>query len=107
MIDFDALVLAPAQNILGAAIFVLPTLSQPLRSAYPARGIYEAVQQTVILEGGEEMSTTRRTLGIRLSEFPIPPRQGDSIIMGADTYLIDSSTPDGQGEAVLSLKATR
>lgn len=107
MIDFDALVLLPAQTTFGVAIIVTPTASQPGVAAYAARGVFEALPQIVLLEGGEELATTRRTLSIRVSEYPIPPRQGDSVMVGTENYLIDSATIDGQGGAELSLRATR
>lgn len=111
MIDFDALVLAPAQAVFGRPITVTPTVSNPSGPSYGARGIWSAKPVTVILEDGAGMNSRVLTLGIRNSEFTVMLMQGDLIDIPAAGSLprvgvckIDDLQTDGQGGTDLILK---
>eukprot|EP01037_Dinobryon_pediforme_P017838 gene17838-18066_t len=88
----------------GQPVTVTPTKSQPGAAAYLSRGVFDMQQQSVMLEDGSELASTKRTLGIRLADYPVPPRQGDFLTLGSDNYQVDSFTADGQGGAELVLK---
>ncbi|CAM5771983.1 hypothetical protein LMIY3S_03691 [Labrys miyagiensis] len=105
--DFDNLVLAPCMAAFGIPLTVTPIKSQPGQPAYAAQGIYDRTQSTVMMEDGSELASTRVTVGIRLSTFAVPPRQGDQVLKDGIRYEIDAAFPDGQGGAELVLKELR
>ncbi|HEY2210270.1 MAG TPA: hypothetical protein VGH62_01380 [Bradyrhizobium sp.] len=120
-IDFSALVLAPAQDVFGAPVVVTPYASQPQQPAYSARGIWSVKSVDIITEDGGVVSDRETTLSIRLAEFQIAPSPGDWITtqvanmpVGLDPtefppgsvidFVIDDTSPDGQGELTLTVK---
>ena len=120
-IDFSALVLGPCQDAFGHPVSILPVASQPGQGAYAARGIWTVDDVNLVTEDGGNFSSRTLKLGIRLSEFPIYPKQGDRITSstadlplayweapippaGTVDFLIDDFRPDGQGKADLILK---
>lgn len=116
MIDFDALVLGPAMTVFAKPIIVNPVRSQPGHAAYAARGVWAIKPIDVQTEDGSVMSSRIYTLGVKLSEFLVPPTEEDQVtitnviirdVMRATaTFLIDDVDPDGQGGAVWTLKST-
>jgi hypothetical protein len=105
--DFDNLVLSPCMAAFGVTVLVTPLKSQPSAQPYTAEGIYDRSVATVMLADGSEMASTNVTLGIRLSDFSIPPREGDKITLNGKAYKVDALFPDGQGGAELKLKEIR
>ncbi len=105
--DFDNLVLSPCMAAFGVTVMVTPLKSQPGAPPYAATGIYDRSVATVMLADGSEMASTNVTLGIQLSTFTIPPREGDKIVLSGKAYKVDALTPDGQGGAELRLKELR
>ena len=105
MIDFDALVLGPAMDAFARPIVIEPGVSQPGASAYPARGVFDnaAVEETV---ADGYISTVQPILGIRMAEFPVPPKRGDRVLIDAITYAVHDLRPDGHGKASLILRRT-
>jgi hypothetical protein len=110
MIDFDALVLAPAMTAFARPIVVTPVMSQPGAAAFGARGVWEIKNIDVQTEEGI-YSGQRRTLGVRLSEFAVPPVQGDRVDIPAylsrpaeATHVIDDVDDDGQGGSTWTMK---
>src|SRR5262245_48505278 len=115
MIDFDALVLAPAMGVFGKPVTVTPIRSQPTAAPYPARGVWEISNVAIVTEDGGQFSNRTIKLGIRMSEFALLPVQGDWVTtqvkhlplaytdrMSLDSnstmdFLIDDQNPDGQG----------
>jgi hypothetical protein len=111
MIDFDSLVLGPAQEIFARPIIVTPLNSQPGAPAYAARGIWSDRASDLMLDDNGVISVQNPTLGVRLSEFTVMPVKGDRINVPAYMSLpalglaeIDDTDKDGQGGAVWSLK---
>jgi hypothetical protein len=111
MIDFDALVLAPCEEVFARPITVTPLVSQPGEPAYGARGIWSSKPVQVALENGALLSTKDLTLGIRLAEFTVPVKAGDQIEIDAHLSLprigvceIENTSDDGQGGRELALK---
>jgi hypothetical protein len=114
VVDFSRLVLRPCIGAFPKAVSVNPLKSQPGHPAYdkqadgvaPLRGIWTVRNIDVQTEDGAIMSSVTYTLGIRLSEFTVPPVPEDQVTVDGVAYLIDDSDPDGQGGAVLTLKST-
>lgn len=105
MIDFSALVLGPCQDVFGVSITIDPLKSQPSVPPYDARGIWTVKDVDVIMEDGTVLASKSYEIGVRLSEYPIPPVKTDQVTVNANTYAIDEVRPDGQGGAKWVLKA--
>ncbi|MCJ2067757.1 hypothetical protein MKK75_02870 [Methylobacterium sp. J-030] len=111
MIDFAALALGPGIDAFARPISVCPVRSQPGKPAYPARGVWSSRNLDVATEDNRLLNSRTLTLGIRLSEFAIPPKTRDIIDVPAylslpteNTLWIDDIDLDGQGGATLFLK---
>ncbi len=105
MIDFASLVLAPAMAVFGQSVTIMPVVSQPGASPYPARGVYASKPIQIQIEGGGYHSTVQPTLGIRLADFAVPPMQGDTVDLGTlGQFEIADVNPDGQGGADCPLR---
>lgn len=107
MIDFDALVLAPAMATFARQISIIPLSSQPGGPGYSARGIWTERPVDVQTEDGAILSSAVKTLGVRLSEFAVPPTSGDRVTVDGVLYVIDDTDDDGQGGSVWTLKEIR
>ena len=105
-LDFAALVLGPAMAVFADPIVLTPTASLPGAPAYAARGVFAQKPVQVQVEGGGFMSDVQPTLGIALSDFPTPPKQGDSFVRTGITWFVWDIVPDGQGGADLTIKET-
>ena len=106
-LDFAALVLGPAMAVFADPIALTPTVSIPGALAYPARGIF--AQKPVRWETAEGglLTTLETTLGIMLADYPVPPKQGDSLVRAGVTWFVWDVNADGQGGATLTLKERR
>jgi hypothetical protein len=51
------------------------------------------------------VSTIAPVLGVRLADLPVPPLQGDVIVVAGISYKIAVPQPDGQGGSKLILEA--
>lgn len=49
------------------------------------------------------ISTEMPVLGVQMSQFPIPPAQGDQLTVRGNTYAVKEVRPDGHGAAKLLL----
>lgn len=120
-IDFSVLVLGPCQEAFGKVATITPRASMPGAPSYDNRGIWAVKDVQIVTEDGTILSNRTITFGIRLSEYGVPPKQGDLITtkvgdlpigfvqetMGPDTpiiFLVDDQKPDGQGGAVITVK---
>jgi hypothetical protein len=103
-IDFDALVLDPCMATFAKDVTITPFKSQPGAPSYAARGIWEAPEIDVPLEDGTVLSSNTIRLGVRLSEFTVPPVTGDKVTVDGQSYLIDDPDDDGQGGSKWTLK---
>lgn len=111
MIDFASLVLGPCMDVFARPIIVIPLVSQPRQPAYTARGIWSSKPVDIQLEDGI-LSTQEHTLGLKIADFTILPKQGDRVDIPLDgnapaigIFLVEDADDDGQGGVVLSLKA--
>lgn len=130
MIDFDALVLAPCMSVFGQRVVVTPTVSQPNAPAFVAQGVFAQRPTRWETAEGNFVTTMETTLGIRLADFYLPPKQGDSVLIGgADisgslgpgtlqivpnlttiggtNWFVWDINADGQGGASLTIKLQR
>lgn len=103
MIDFDAMVLAPAQLAFARPVTILPIASQPGVGSYSGRGDFRRPHTEVQIAEGE-FTTVSPTLGIRASEYPVLPAIEDKVVIGADTWLVVDVRPDGEGDVKLVLR---
>ena len=112
-VDFSALVLKPCMNTFAVNVMVTPYASRPQDlTPYPARGVFKSKIE-IITTGAGMHSTVQPTLGIRLSEYPIPIMQRDQIeilpnqaidYFGSRFFTVADTNPDGQGGSELILK---
>lgn len=113
MIDFDAIVLNPCEDIFS--IVCKFTFEQTKPEAAPAvvRGIYSSDAFDVAMQDGTIFSDQRTKLGIRLRDFPggVLPDRGDLVEIidqrhpaYGNRYWIGDSDLDGQGGAMLLLR---
>lgn len=105
MIDFNATALLAGMNAFAVPVTFTPTKSQPNAAAYSGRGVWDAKPTTIYVEGQAPVQTTTLSLGIRLSEFSVPPTQGDTISINGNSYTLDTPQYDGQGGVTWMVKA--
>ena len=101
MINWDTLVLKPLQGVFGEPVTFLPAVGLPLA----VFGIFDEAYREVDLAGGMAVTTEHPVLGIRTSDFPVLPLQGDRVIVLSKgiTYVIREVQVDGHGAAKLLL----
>lgn len=105
--DFASLVLGPAMAVFGQPVTVTPIRSQPGGLSYPVVAVFAEKSVTIQLEGGDGFHQTVQTeLGIRLSDFTVPPVQNDTIDMAQGSFIVFNVVLDGQGGATLILRKT-
>lgn len=103
--DFSSLVLAPNMLVFGIPILVTPTFSQSdAPNSYAATAIWESKHADVLLDDGTVVSSNQIDVGIRLSDYPVPPVKGDGIQVAGVDYNIFDTQADGQGGSKLILR---
>lgn len=85
----------------GQAVTYTPAGSSPAA----VTAIFDASYQLVALGGDVEIDAVGPVLSVRLSDFAAPPAQGDAATVGSASYVVRSVHPDGQGGALLLLRA--
>ena len=111
MIDFDALVLNPCEDIFSILCKFIYAQSKPEAPPFVARGIYSSTPLDVQMQDETIFSDHQTALGIRIRDFAIAPDRGD-IVEIIDTrhpaygrkFWIGDSDLDGQGGATLLLR---
>jgi hypothetical protein len=111
MIDFDAIVLNPCENIFSIVCKFTLAATKPEAAPVIVRGIYSSGPVDVVMQDETVFSDQQTSLGIRLRDFEIPPDRGDIVeiidqrhpAFGA-VYWIGDSDLDGQGGAMLMLR---
>lgn len=117
-VDFDALVLRPAQAAFANVAF---RYTPPQAGGAPAegQGIFDRHAASVRLEGDVEVGVRIPRLGVRLAEFPAgEPREQGVIVLtwtqgraglaagaSAGRWRIADVSPDGEGGALLTLSS--
>lgn len=106
-VDFDKTVLASCMDAFAITVTIDPIASQPGEPAYSARGVFDRPYEQVITAEGHSQTSTQPVLGIRLSEFAVPPAKKDKVTVDGVIYQVFDIHPDGQGGADLMLKEWR
>ncbi|PRP68610.1 hypothetical protein BUE93_21455 [Chromobacterium amazonense] len=102
MIDWDAAVLAPMQEVFGEPVTYTASTGQSLVIS----GIFdEAYHAADGLGGAVYTSTSQPLLGIRAAALPFPPQQGDVVAIQRTgvTYAVMDVHPDSHGGIKLLL----
>lgn len=101
MIDWDANVLTGVHSVFGEQVTYTPANGQ----AFTLTAIYDASFRDIDPATGVYASTSSPCLGVRLSQFPIPPKRGDSVRVpsASKTFTVKEVRPDSHGEARLML----
>lgn len=119
MIDWDALVIGPAVAVFGELVLYQPKAPRwpggPLVSSglqLPVIGVFDAEYLELSpLAIGEmigmpsNIGSTRPVLGVQMSQFPVPPAQGDLLLVAAtgQAFVVAEVRADGHGHAKLLL----
>lgn len=111
MIDFDALVLNPCEDIFSILVKFTLAATKPEAAPVIVRGIYSSAPVDVVMQDETIFSDQQTSLGIRLRDFDIPPDRGDIVEIidqrhpaFGNKYWIGDSDLDGQGGANLLLR---
>ena len=105
MIDWDANVLQPLMGVFGEPITYQPAAfrSRP----FTITGVFDDGYMALVLldDGGPANASFNPVLGIRLAEFPSPPKQSDRLTVQStgNSYVVNLVKPDGKGGAKLEL----
>lgn len=101
-VNFDTLLLAPAQAVFGEAVTYTPAGG----SALGLTGIFLAAFQEISFDrDGAQLTTVNPVLDVRLSVFgDVTPAQDDQVVVRGNTYNVSDVRPDGIGGARLVLK---
>ena len=68
------------------------------------QAIFDSAHQSIEFQDGIEYSTLKPILGVRLSDFAIPPAADDSVTIDSVVYEVLDVQKDGQGGATLTLR---
>jgi hypothetical protein len=114
MIDFDALVLSPCEDIFAIAAAFTLTVTSPAAPVVTVRGIYSSGPIDVLMQDEILFQDHESTLGIRMRDFDVPPGRGDMVEITEKLhpayglkYWIDDAKNDGQGGVMLLLRTQR
>lgn len=66
-------------------------------------GVFNNEFVSINAENGAEVISSEPNLGIQLSDWPLEPNYGDTIIINSVTYLVRHLEKDGQGGATILL----
>lgn len=102
MIDWGQNVLGPLLGVFGEAATYAPATGAP----FAIIGIFdEAYRELSGLESGIAMTTEMPVLGVRVSDFPASPLQGDQLTLQRTgvRYVVREVRLDGHGYAKLML----
>lgn len=102
MIDFDSLVIGPLIGIFGE-----PATFEPANdaAAFPITGVFDEANLELDLTGETAVTTQVPTIGVQLSQFPVPPLQDDRLVIvrTATRYIVKEVRVDSHGHARLML----
>jgi hypothetical protein len=111
MIDFDALVLNPCEDIFSIVCKFTLQVTRPEAAPVIARGIFSSAPTDVMMQDETIFSDQQTSLGIRVRDFKYMPDRGD-IVEITDTrhpacgmkFWIGDADWDGQGGMMLMLR---
>jgi hypothetical protein len=105
MIDWDKVVNGPVMGVFGEPATFQPAVGAP----FTIHGTFHEAYTSVVVADEMAVSTTGPAIGVRLSEFPAPPKQKDRVVItatslhGGGTYVVKEMRPNGIGGALLLL----
>jgi len=101
-VDWDKHVLAPCLDVFGEPITYMPAMGSPFSIIGVFNNAYSSI---TLIDDGSEINTTKPVLGVRDSEFPKPPVQGDKLYVPSvkATYIVRDVNPDSHGHTNLML----
>lgn len=101
-VDWDAHVLAPCLGVFGEPITYMPKIGSP----FQITGVFNnAYLSLTLIEDGSDMNTSKPVLGVRDADFPVPPAQGDRLLVQKTNviYMVRDVNPDSHGHSNLML----
>ncbi len=110
-VNLDVLLQHPVFDFWAIPATFVPLASDPGGPSYAGRGIYNTWDIEVAAEDGSVLSDQRTLFDVRKSEFAIPPRQNDHVIIPLDCsnqplgeYQIIDVNDNGGGQLVLTIR---
>jgi hypothetical protein len=105
VIDFDALVLAPAMAAFGQDVTWYPAQAAPVQLTGPMAGVFDDRYVERKFQDGVEVVETKPVLNARTVAFPpAQPAQYDVFGIGGILYAATAVEPDGFGNVKISLR---
>lgn len=103
-VDFDTLVNVPCVATFGETFTYTPAGGAP----FNVNGVFDAAWSDAsftVNRHGQAVSTTKPRLGVRATDCPVPPEQGDTLVQNktGDTFTVADVQPDGFGYLYLVL----
>jgi hypothetical protein len=101
-INWDALVLAPCENVFGEPATYTPAAG----GSFSITGVFDrAYKEVGLIDLDIGANTVQPVLGVRAAQFPVPPVQGDMVFIPSVniTYYVRDVRPDGHGSIKLML----
>lgn len=111
MIDWDTNVIGPLMTVFGETVSYTPRSGSPLTIT----GVFDAEFRALTPLGGMlgrepldyggmgDTASTGPALGVQLSQFAVPPVQGDTLTVRGALYQVREVQPDSHGAARLLL----
>ena len=92
-------------NLAARETFGVPVVytSQGLPAATLA-AVFDRAATIITTDGEVEVTATQPILDLRLADLSVAPKQGDTLNVDGDDWLVAKVEPDGQGGAKLWLK---
>jgi hypothetical protein len=102
VIDWDTDVLAAEHGVFGQPVTYMPAAGG---ASFIVTGVFDEAYKELDLAGGTATTTETPVLGVRASEFPAPPVQGDTLLIQSlgETFIVNDVRSDGHGEIKLML----
>lgn len=101
-INWDKAVLAPCESVFGEPATYKPAAG----GSFAITGIFDrAYKEVGLIDFDVGANSTQPVLGVRASQFPSPPLQGDMVYIPSVniTYYVRDPRPDGHGSIKLML----
>lgn len=92
-IDFEALTIGPSIDAFGVPYTYIPQLAP----RFNAHGIFMRAYSMEAIKEGVVVTETMPVLGIKESDFPNPPLQGDVVVIAGEAFKVREFRPDHVG----------
>lgn len=98
-LDLTDTILKHSTETFGESVVYWPKAAP----SFETQGVFDAAFITVDPSSGIRIQSTTPRLGVRLSQLPCEPAEGDRVEIRGRVYDVVEAQPDGQGGAVLLL----